>query len=296
MVSALAIGCTLVLYDGSPFKPHDWVLWELAERLKVSRFGTSAKYLQTMQELGVHPIERFKLLNLKDVYSTGSVLRPESFDFVYEKIKADICLGSITGGTDIVSLFAGHSHWLPVNRGEIQCRCLGMAVEAWEDYGKPVWGKSADLVCVKPFPCMPVCFWNDDEKRSKYTDAYFSHFPGYWYHGDYLIINKDTQGLVMLGRSDGTLKPAGVRFGSAEIYNVVETFTGLIADSLAVGQRRQQDNDERVVLFVKMCPGKEFNAELVGKIKSLIRQQLSPRHVPAFILPISEIPVSLLCL
>lgn len=303
-MSALATGCTIVLYDGSPFKPSEWILWDLADRLGVTRFGTSAKYLQSMEEMRIHPRERFQLPHLRDIYSTGSVLRPESFDFVYQHIKSDICLGSITGGTDIVSLFAGHCHLLPVYRGEIQCRCLGMAVECWDDQssaasggdggaeGKSVYGQSGDLVCRRPFPCMPVFFWGDDPvKRTKYTGAYFDHYPHVWYHGDYLLINPHTGGLIMLGRSDGTLKPAGVRFGSAELYNVIDRhFSAEVADSLAVGQRRPQDTDERVVLFLKMQPGNLFDAALVGRVKSIIRQQLSPRHVPAVILPVAEIP------
>ena len=293
LVSGLAVGATIVLYDGSPFKPHEWVLWELAEKYKFTKFGTSAKYIQSMQEMSVHPCEKFKLEKLNEIYSTGSPLRPENFDFVYQHIKADVCLGSITGGTDIVSLFAGHNHMLPVHRGEIQCRCLGMAIESWNESANPVYGESGDLICKKPFPCMPVFFWNDDN-NVKYKEAYFSNYRGVWYHGDFVWINPKTKGIVMLGRSDGTLKPAGVRFGSAEIYNVIEKFMVKgVHDSLVVGQRRAIDTDERVVLFLKMRNDVALTVDLVNEIKMQIRKELSPRHVPAFVLPISEIPYTI---
>lgn len=292
LVSGLTVGCTIFLYDGSPFKPNPEILWELAERFKFTRFGTSAKYLQSMEQMSIIPAGKYNLDNLKDIYSTGSPLKPESFDFVYNHIKKDVCLGSITGGTDIVSLFAGHNRNLPVYRGEIQCVCLGMAVECWVD-GKKTESSSGDLVCTRPFPCMPVYFWGD-EKNEKYRDAYFSTYPGVWYHGDYVYINPKTGGVIMLGRSDGTLKPAGVRFGSAELYNVLDTFKdNIIEDSLAVGQKRPQDDDERVILFIKMVPGKQFDEELVKKLKVHIRKELSPRHVPAFIIPIDDIPYTI---
>lgn len=292
LVSALAVGCTIVLFDGSPFKPDADILWQLAEKHGFTKFGTSAKYIQSLEEMKIHPIEKFKLEKLNEIYSTGSPLAGASYDFVYKNIKSDICLASITGGTDIVSLFAGHNHTLPVYRGEIQARCLGMAVESWVDMNKPVYGESGDLVCKKPFPCMPVSFWND-ESKAKYREAYFSNYEHVWYHGDYLWINPNTFGVVMLGRSDGTLKPAGVRFGSAEIYNVVDKFNEFVADSIVVGQKRPEDNDERVVLFLKMKEGCEFNKDLVDKIKVKIRTELSPRHVPAVILPIAEIPYTI---
>jgi acetoacetyl-CoA synthetase len=177
LMSGLAVGATIVLFDGSPFKPDAWILWDIAERLHVTHFGTSAKYIQSLQDMNMHPAEKYALKALRDLYSTGSPLRPENFDFIYKHIKSDVRLGSITGGTDIISLFAGHCHALPVHRGEIQCRCLGMAVQAWQSAGKPVYGESADLVCVKPFPSMPVYFWNDPDHK-KYKDAYFSHYDG----------------------------------------------------------------------------------------------------------------------
>ena len=292
LVSGLAVGCTIVLFDGSPFKPHPWILWDLAQELGFTKFGTSAKYLQSLQEMKIYPNEKHTLPRLNEMYSTGSPLTPESFEYVYTHIKKDICLASITGGTDIISLFCGHNHTYPVHQGEIQCRCLAMAVEAWSSDRRPVYGESGDLVCTKPFPSMPVYFWNDKD-RNKYSEAYFSNYKGVWYHGDYVWINPNTKGIVMLGRSDGTLKPAGVRFGSAELYNIVEKYKGIVADSLAVGQRRPQDTDERVVLFLKMCEGQSFGQEIVDRLKADIRKQLSPRHVPAFILPIADIPYTI---
>jgi acetoacetyl-CoA synthetase len=237
-----------------------------------------------------------KLDTLKAVYSTGSPLKPESFDFVYEHIKKDIMLGSITGGTDICSLFAGHNAALPVYRGEIQCICLGMNIQAWADVNKPVFADAADLVCVTPFPCMPVEMYGDGPERPKYKSAYFDVYPNIWYHGDFVWINPKTGGVVMLGRSDGTLNPNGVRFGSAEIYNVVDKFNVEcgVEDTLCVGQKIKNEDDERVILFLKMKDGSlTLSDELVKKVKTSIRSELTPRHVPAFVLPIADIPVSI---
>lgn len=296
LVAGLSVGATIVLWDGSPFKPSPLCLWELTDELKVTHFGTSAKYIQSLQEAKVHPMDLCKLDTLKAVYSTGSPLKPESFDFVYEHIKKDIMLGSITGGTDICSLFAGHNAALPVYRGEIQCICLGMNIQAWADENKPVYATAADLVCVTAFPCMPVCMYGDGPERTKYKSAYFDVYPHIWYHGDFVWINPTTGGVVMLGRSDGTLNPNGVRFGSAEIYNVVDKFNvdGGIEDSLCVGQKIKGEDDERVVLFLKMKDGSaSISDELVKKLKVTIRSELSPRHVPAFILAIKDIPYTI---
>ncbi|ORX97489.1 acetoacetate-CoA ligase [Basidiobolus meristosporus CBS 931.73] len=286
LVAGLSFGCTIVLYDGSPFKPGPEALWEMVDTYGITAFGTSAKYIQSLQDVNFKPNEHYKLSTLHSLYSTGSPLKPESFDYVYNCIKSDLCLGSITGGTDICSLFAGANTAASVYRGEIQTRCLGMAIEAWDGPEKPVFGQSGDLVCVKAFPCMPVYFWNDED-GSKYKGAYFDNYDGVWYHGDFVSINPVTGGVVMLGRSDGTLNPAGIRFGSAEIYNIVDNFNE-IEDSLVVGQK--QDVDERVVLFLKMAPGCEFNEDLVSRLKLKIRQQLSARHVPAIFLATPEIP------
>ncbi|KAL1921442.1 uncharacterized protein VTP21DRAFT_11158 [Calcarisporiella thermophila] len=291
LVSGLAVGATLVLFDGSPFKPNAGALWDLIDELDVTLFGTSAKYIQSLQEADYHPNRHCKLTRFRGIYSTGSPLKPESFDYVYQSIKKDLVLGSITGGTDICSLFMGHNTMLPVYRGEIQCRCLGMKVEAWDGENKPVFGQSADLVCTRPFPCMPVYFW-DDASRAKYLSAYFSVYPHVWYHGDFIWINPNTRGVVMLGRSDGTLNPSGVRFGSAEIYNVMDAFAQHVEDSLVVGQKWK--DDERVILFLKMKQdfAGDFNT-LVAEIRKKIRELLSPRHVPAKVLQIADIPYTI---
>ena len=237
LVSGLATGASIVVYDGSPFKPTPGRLWELVDELGITIFGTSAKYIQSLEEGKYKPGEKFKLTSLHSLYSTGSPLNPSCYDFIYSSIKKDILVGSITGGTDIVSLFAGHNSATNVYRGEIQCRCLGMSIEAWDENKTPITDAPGDLVCTRPFPAMPVFFWNDDDGQ-KYKGAYFSHFDGVWYHGDFLIIHSDTGGVSMLGRSDGTLNPAGVRFGSADLYNIVANFPD-VADSLAVRQKLQ---------------------------------------------------------
>lgn len=292
LVLGLAVGCTIVLWDGSPFKPAPISLWKLVDDLGITHFGTSAKYLQALQDAKVHPKDECKLDTLKAIYSTASPLKPESFEFCYEHIKSDMVLGSITGGTDICSLFGCHNTALPVYRGEIQCLGLGMKIEAWKDSNTPVFAESGDLVCTVPFPCMPVYMYGDDEARSKYKNAYFSMYDHVWYHGDYVWLNPRTGGVVMLGRSDGTLNPSGVRFGSAEIYNVVDRFED-IEDTLCVGQKLKDQDDERVVLFCKMKQGKELDEDLIKTIKTKIRAELSPRHVPAFVLPIADIPYTI---
>ncbi|KAJ3370090.1 hypothetical protein GGF31_004707 [Allomyces arbusculus] len=289
LVSALAIGTTIVCYDGSPFKPKPDVLWTLADMTGVTAFGTSAKYIQSLQDLGVD-VQAHNLTKLHSLYSTGSPLKPESYDYVYAKIKKNLLLGSISGGTDIVSLFAGHNTNLPVYRGELQCACLGMRIEAWDDNGKPVPnGTAGDLVCTKVFPCMPVYFWNDPD-MAKYKAAYFDHFPHIWSHGDFVQFTPGTAGVVMLGRSDGTLNPAGVRFGSAELYNVLDAVPE-VADSLAVGQK--VGDDERVCLFLVMAEGKTLTPAIRDAIKAKIRAQLSPRHVPAVIVAVPDIPYTI---
>ncbi|KAF9578775.1 hypothetical protein BGW38_005264, partial [Lunasporangiospora selenospora] len=255
LVSGLTLGATIVLFDGSPFKPGPSALWELVEKERVTAFGTSAKYLQAIQDVHYLPAEHHDLAHLHSIYSTGSPLKPESYDFVYRHIKSDLLLGSITGGTDICSLFASHNAALPVYRGEIQCRSLGMKIEAWVGPHKPVQGQSGDLVCSKIFPCMPVYFW-DDAGHKKYKSAYFDNYEGIWYHGDFVWINPVTGGITMLGRSDGTLNPNGVRFGSAEIYNIVDTYPE-VEDSLCVGQTLKDGTDERVVLFLKVAEAQD---------------------------------------
>lgn len=290
LVSALAVGASVVLYDGSPLMPTPSVLWNLTDQLGITIFGTGAKWLSVLQERNLKPMETHSLQSLHTILSTGSPLKPLSYDYVYECIKRNVLLGSISGGTDIVSCFMGQNPTVPVYRGEIQTRNLGMAVEAWGLDGKPIWGESGELVCLKPIPCQPTHFWND-ENGGKYHKAYFSTYPGVWAHGDYCKINPKTGGIVMLGRSDGTLNPNGVRFGSSEIYNIVEAFED-VSDSLCVPQYNA-DGEERVILFLKMAPGNPFSDELVSKIRAAIRKALSARHVPALLLETKDIPYTI---
>ena len=300
LVSGLATGATLVLYDGSPFRPlepngsGELAMPRLIEELGITHFGTSAKYLSVLEQKNVMANQKVNLKTLKAIYSTGSPLAPSTFEFVYKAFGPDINLGSITGGTDIISLFGAPSQISPVFAGEIQGRGLGMAVEAWDFQGKDVSdsGEPGDLVCVKAFPCMPVMFWGPDGEKV-YKKSYFEMFPDVWHHGDFIRLNPQTGGLIMLGRSDGVLKPAGVRFGSSEIYNVILEHFSEIEDGLCIGRRRANDTDETVVLFLKMAQGTKFSEELKEKVKSVIRQELSARHVPGIVDECPEIPVTI---
>ena len=299
LVSGLASGATVILYDGSPFRPlnadgvGDMAMPQLIDELGISHFGTSAKYLSVLEQKNMLPKESLPLKALKAMYSTGSPLAPSTFEYVYRAFGPDINLGSITGGTDIISLFGAPSQISPVYAGEIQVRGLGMAVEAWDFEGNNVTatGEPGDLVCIKPFPCQPVFFWGDSDNRL-YKKSYFETFPGIWHHGDFVRFNPKTGGLIMLGRSDGVLKPAGVRFGSAEIYNVLLKHFPDIEDALCIGRRKESDMDETVVLFVKMAPGKEFSPQIASNIQATIRSELSARHVPAVVDECPEIPVT----
>ena len=306
LVSGLASGATLVLYDGSPFRyksassdtgsePDDLAMPRLCEELSITHFGTSAKYLSVLEQTNIMPKEAgLELASLEAIYSTGSPLAPSTFSYVYRAFPPTINLGSITGGTDIISLFGAPCPLVPVYEGEIQCLGLGMAVQAWDFQGHDVskTGEPGDLVCVQPFPCQPVQFWGANGGQ-KYRDSYFEKFPGVWHHGDFVRFNPSTNGLVMLGRSDGILKPAGVRFGSAEIYNVLlEHFPGIVADALCIGRRREKDVDETVVLFLKMEPGRNFSEQLSQDIKKVVRNALSARHVPGIIDECPDIPVT----
>ncbi len=288
LVSNLALGATIVLYDGSPFHPDPSAMWQMAEEFGITVFGTSAKFIAACKGYGLVPKERHNLSLIKTILSTGSPLVEESYDYVYTSIKEDVQLSSITGGTDLISSFAGGNATLPVYRGEIQCRALGMKVESFDDSGKPLINLKGELVCTRAFPSMPVNFWNDPD-GSKFHNAYFSDYPGVWTHGDYILIN-DHGGVIVFGRSDATLNPAGVRIGTAEIYRVVEAFPE-IEDSLAVGQ--QWENDERVILFVKMNEGEQFGEELKKKLMDAIRSGCSPRHVPAKTVPVPDIPYTI---
>lgn len=301
LVSGLASGATIVLYDGSPFRPLDqhgkgeMAMPRLIEELGITHFGTSAKYLSILEQKNVEAKTWANIKNLKAIYSTGSPLAPSTFEYVYRAFGPNLNLGSITGGTDIISLFGAPSQISPVYAGEIQVRGLGMAVEVWDSEGKDVTatGEAGDLVCVKPFPCQPVMFYGADG-HEKYRASYFETFPGVWHHGDFVRVDPETGGLIMLGRSDGVLKPAGVRFGSSEIYNVLLEHFPMIEDAICVGRRRAHDSDEVVVLFVKMARDAEsFSQELVEAVRSVVRRELSARHVPGIIDACPEIPVTI---
>ena len=287
-VSFLSTGSTIVLYDGSPFFPDPTAMWNLIDDLDITIFGTSAKFIDACKSHDLSPNGFAKLDSLKQILSTGSPLVPESFDYVYEKVKKDIRLGSISGGTDIISCFALNSPSIPVYRGELQCRGLGMDVDAFDDNGNSVQNKKGELVCKSPFPSMPISFWND-EKGEKYYNAYFNKFKNVWAHGDFIEINEHG-GVVIYGRSDATLNPGGVRIGTAEIYRIVEKFIE-VEDSLVVGQ--EWKNDQRVILFLKLKEGYKLLNTLTDIIKKDIKSSLSPRHVPAIILQIKDIPYTI---
>ena len=285
LVSGLAAGATLLLYDGSPFFADGHILWRMAEAEKVTVFGTSAKYISALEKAGVRPGDDYDLSALRAVLSTGSPLAPGSYDYVYDAIGDDLQLASISGGTDILSCFALGNPLLPVRRGELQCRGLGMAVEVWNDAGEPVVGEQGELVCVKPFPSAPVGFWNDPGD-ARYRAAYFERFPGVWAHGDFAELTEDG-GLVIHGRSDAVLNPGGVRIGTAEIYRQVEKLDEVV-ESIAIGQ--DWNDDVRVVLFVILRNGVDLDDHLRARIRDVIRDNTTPRHVPAKIIAVPEIP------
>ena len=285
LVTALASKATLVLYDGSPFHPDGNTLFDLADEAEVTLFGTSAKFVDAVAKAGLSPMRTHQLRPVRTITSTGSPLAPESFDFVYEHIKSDVHLASISGGTDIVGLFAGGNPNGPVWRGEIQARALGMKVEVFDEAGHFVREQKGELVCTMPFPSMPVGFWNDPDGR-KYRAAYFERFPGVWHHGDYVELTVH-DGLVIYGRSDAVLNPGGVRIGTAEIYRQVEQLEEIV-ESLVIGQ--QWEGDERIVLFVRLRDGGQLTPDLEARIRRRIRDNSSPRHVPARILQVADIP------
>jgi acetoacetyl-CoA synthetase len=285
LLSGLASGATLLLYDGSPFHPTGNILFDFAEAERCSFFGTSAKFIDACNKAGLKPIETHDLSALRTIASTGSPLLPEGFDYVYASIKRDVCLSSISGGTDIISCFVLGNPAGPVWRGEIQARGLGMAVEVWNDLGRPVVGEKGELVCTRAFPSMPAGFWNDPD-GAKYRRAYFERFPNVWCHGDYAELTKHG-GMIIYGRSDAVLNPGGVRIGTAEIYRQVEQLPEIL-ESIVVGQDWQ--GDVRVVLFVRLKEGVALDAALVEKIKRQIRTNCTPRHVPAKILEVADIP------
>jgi acetoacetyl-CoA synthetase len=285
LVTALASGATILLYDGAPFHPGPQVLFDFADETGMTLFGTSAKFIDAVAKAGVRPRQTHSLESVRTMTSTGSPLAPESFDFVYADVKRDVHLASISGGTDIVSCFVGGNPAAPVWRGEIQCRALGMAVDVFDEGGAPLRGEKGELVCKKPFPSMPVGFWNDPDGR-KYHAAYFERFPGVWTHGDYVELTEH-DGVIIYGRSDAVLNPGGVRIGTAEIYRQVEQLPEVV-ESLVIGQ--QWGGDERIVLFVRLRDDATLDEPLANRIRAHIRANTTPRHVPARIVQVADIP------
>jgi acetoacetyl-CoA synthetase len=285
LVSGLASEATLLLYDGSPFHPDGTVLFDYMEAEKGTLFGTSAKYIDALAKAGLDPKSSHDLSALRTITSTGSPLVPEGFDYVYAQVKSDVCLSSIAGGTDLIACFVGGNPVGPVWRGEIQARCLGMAVEVYDEAGRPLRGEKGELVCTRPFPSMPVCFWNDPGDL-RYRAAYFEKYPNVWCHGDYVALTEH-DGIIIYGRSDATLNPGGVRIGTAEIYRQVEQLEE-VEEAIVIGQDWQ--GDTRVVLFVRLREGRALGDELVARIRSRIREGCTARHVPAKVIQVADIP------
>jgi len=288
LVSNLAIGATLTLYDGAPFYPDSNAMWDMADELGITVFGTSAKFIAASEAAGNNPISTNDLSSVRLILSTGSPLMEENFDYIYRNVKKNVHLASVSGGTDIISCFAGGSPTLPVYRGELQCCGLAMDVDSFDYQGKSRRNEKGELVCKKAFPSMPIYFWNDPDGQ-KYHNAYFDQYDGIWYHGDYIEIN-DHGGVTIYGRSDATLNPGGVRIGTAEIYRVVEQIPE-IADSLVVGV--QSEGDELVALFLIMNEDEILNDILVNQIKSSIRKNCTPRHVPSIVKSVKDIPYTI---
>lgn len=284
LISSLAVGATVFLYDGNPLYPDPLRIFELIEKYKISIFGTSASYIHHLMRISAKPTEKYDLSSLREISQTASTLSPEGFEYVYKEIKKDLFFNSISGGTDINGCFACALPILPVHSGEIQVKSLGMKVQAYNENGEPVLDEQAELVCEAPSPSMPIYFWRDDDNMTKYKAAYFDDFKdkgkNVWRHGDYIVIHSDTGGITFWGRSDAVLKPSGVRIGTAEIYNVVEQLPE-IADSLVVGQKIS--DDIRIVMFVLLNEGYKLTDELENKIRKTLREKTSPRHVPKII-------------
>lgn len=287
LVTLLHVGSSIVLYDGSPVMHGKYHLWDLVDKIGITFLAMGAKWVRIMKESKIVPKATHNLKTLHTILTSGSTLSPNDFDYVYDSIKKDLLLASATGGTDPFAVFAGWNWKVPVYRGELQVRTLGMAVECFNEEGQPVYGQRGHLVCTKPFPSMPICLWNDKE-GGKYKKSYFDKFPGVWTQGDFCLISERTGGVYMLGRSDGVLNPGGVRFGSAEIYNVVESFK-TVEDSLCVSQS-SSNGDERVILFLKLCLGETLCDNLIQRLKDAITVKLSVRHLPAKFLQVEEIP------
>jgi len=291
LVSSLAVGAKVVLYDGAPLSPAPDALWGMVDRERITVFGTSAKYLAMLEKAGAEPGKNHDLSRLKAILSTGSPLADHSFDYVYSKIKSDVHLASISGGSDIISCFVLGNPILPVYRGEIQAAGLGMAVDVFDEQGRPLRGAPGELVCTRPFPSMPIAFW-DDPNGTKYRAAYFEHLPGVWRHGDWAEITRH-RGFIIYGRSDATLNPGGVRIGTAEIYRQVEQLPEVV-ESVAVGQEVDGGSpgggDVRIVLFVKLRPGVSLDEDLCQRISARLRENTTPLHVPKKIIQVDDIP------
>jgi acetoacetyl-CoA synthetase len=287
LVMGLGVGCKVVLFDGNPGYPDMGTMWKLIDDEKISFFGTSATFVNLLKSQGYKPKELFDLGSLKSIGQTGSPLSAEGFEFAYEHIKSDIHFNSLAGGTDINGCFAIGTPMLPVYAGQLQCPALGMKIKSYNEKGVPIYDQQGELVCEAPAPSMPIYFLNDDADYTKYKDAYFRVYPNTWRHGDYVEFYSDTKGVTFFGRSDAILKPSGVRIGTAEIYNIVDKFEE-IADSAAIGQN--WEGDQRVLLFVKVAPKFALTEELKDRIKKTLRDKASPRHVPALIIEVPEIP------
>jgi acetoacetyl-CoA synthetase len=289
LISSLAVGATIVLYDGNPNYPDPGAMWKLIQDEQVTIFGCSASYLHFLKNENASPGRNYDLSSLREISQTGSPLSVDGFEYVYREIKPDLHFNSISGGTDINGCFAIGSPLLPVYAGELQSPGLAMKIAAYDDKGRPDFDQQGELVCEAPAPSMPLYFWNDPD-GSKYHHAYFDVYPGVWRHGDYILIHSDTGGITFYGRSDAVLKPSGVRIGTAEIYAEMEKLPE-IGDSLAIGQNYQ--DDQRVILFVKLAPGYTLTEELKDKIRRTLRENASPRHVPALVLETPDIPYTL---
>ena len=289
LISSLGVGATILLYDGNPSYPDWGAVWRLIEKEKVTYFGTSASYIDYLRSEKVTPGRDFDLSHLKGILQTGSALSPEGFAYVYRDIKEDLHFNSIAGGTDINGCFVMGNPISPVYMGELQAPALGKKIKAYDEAGKAIYDQQGELVCELPTPSMPLYFWNDPYEE-KYKNAYFTNYPDVWRHGDYIVVHSDTGGITFYGRSDAVLKPSGVRIGTAEIYNQVETLPE-IADSLAIGQNLE--NDQRIILFVKMASGNSLTDEVKANIKKTLRDNASPRHVPALIIEVPDIPYTL---
>jgi acetoacetyl-CoA synthetase len=285
MVSSLSQGIAIVLYDGSPFYPDNGIMFKLVQDEKASLFGTSPRYLAAIEKAGIKPGLAYDLSHLKTMITTGSPLNEENYEFVYRDIKADLFLNNISGGTEAIACFGIGNPVSPIYAGEMQGLGLGMKVNVYDSEGKPLVSREGELICEAPFPSMPLGFWSD-ENKVRYKNTYFDMYPNVWRHGDFARIT-ERGGLVISGRSDATLKPGGVRIGTAEIYRQVETVSE-IQDSVVVGQ--DWEDDVRIILFIKLNPGIQFNEGLVQKLKTVIRNNASPRHVPAKIIAVNDIP------